>query len=125
MTVTSKKILIVDDDAKNVFALSAVLRSRGYQCISASGGSEGIAALLANTDIGMVLMDMMMPEMDGYTAIPLIKKNEKIAATPIIAVTAQAMVGDKEKCLESGADAYIAKPIDLDKLLLLLDEFLK
>jgi len=125
MTGKDKKILIIDDDSRNVFALSAVLRSRGYKCVSAAGGPEGLSLLAAQEDIGIILMDMMMPEMDGYTAIPLIKKQDKLKSVPVVAVTAQAMVGDREKCLEAGADAYISKPVDVDKLLILLGQLLK
>jgi CheY-like chemotaxis protein len=125
MKENTKKILIVDDDPKNVFALSAVLRSRHYSCISVNSGEDCIAVLSERNDIGIVLMDMMMPEMDGYTAIPLIKKDEKTKSVPVIAVTAQAMIGDKEKCLRAGADDYISKPVDTDRLLEVLDKFLK
>ena len=112
-----RKILIIDDDARNTFALSAVLRARGYDCITASSAQQGIAFLKSSGDIGTVLIDMMMPDMDGYQAIPLIKMQYDI---PVIAVTAQAMTGDREKCLAAGADDYISKPIDVDKLLRIL-----
>jgi two-component system cell cycle response regulator DivK len=112
-----QKILIIDDDARNTFALSAVLRARGYSCITAGSAQQGIAFLKGAGDISMVLIDMMMPEMDGYEAIPLIKKQYDI---PVIAVTAQAMTGDREKCLAAGADDYISKPVDVDKLLHIL-----
>jgi CheY-like chemotaxis protein len=112
-----QKILIIDDDARNTFALSAVLRAKGYECITAGSAQQGMAFLKGSTDIGTVLIDMMMPEMDGYEAVPLIKKQHDI---PVIAVTAQAMTGDREKCLEAGADDYISKPIDVDKLLRIL-----
>src|ERR1700761_7156996 len=108
------KILIIDDDARNIFALTAILRSRGYQCISAADARQGLSFLGDADDIGIVLIDMMMPEMDGYETIPEIKKRHK--DIPVIAVTAQAMVGDREKCLQAGADDYISKPVDVDKL---------
>jgi CheY-like chemotaxis protein len=117
-----RKILIIDDDARNTFALSAVLRARGYNCITAGSALQGIAFLRGSGDIGTVLMDMMMPEMDGYEAIPLIKKQHNV---PVIAVTAQAMSGDREKCIQAGADDYISKPVDVDKLLRILQAHLK
>ncbi len=119
-----KKVLIIDDDSRNIFALSAVLRARGFQCISASGATEGISLLSSDSEIGIVLMDMMMPEMDGYEAIDKIRNDEKLAGIPIIAVTAQAMVGDREKALAAGADNYASKPIDVDLLTGILNEHL-
>lgn len=117
-----KKILVIDDDARNIFALVATLKARGYQCVAAPGAQEGINMLHEGTDIGIVLIDMMMPDMDGYEAIPLIKATHNL---PVIAVTAQAMAGDKEKCLEAGADSYISKPIDVDKLMYILNNYFK
>lgn len=119
---TGKKLLIIDDDARNIFALSAVLRAKGYDIISAPGAIEGLDILAKNKDIGIVLIDMMMPEMDGYEAIPRIK--ELHTGLPVVAVTAQAMLGDKEKCLAAGADGYISKPIDIDKLVVILKEYI-
>ena len=119
------KVLIVDDDARNIFALSAVLRSVGYSCVTALSAAEGLTVLSANTDISIVLMDMMMPEMDGYTVIPKIKKDEKLAGIPVIAVTAQAMPGDKERCLAAGADDYLSKPVNVDKLFEILRTYIK
>lgn len=118
----ASKILIVDDDPRNIFALVATLKARGYTCLTAGGAADALSLLTRDTAIDLVLMDMMMPEMDGYEAIPLLKARFDI---PVIAVTAQAMQGDREKCLTAGADAYIAKPIDVDRLLLLLSTFLK
>lgn len=119
-----KKVLIIDDDSRNIFALSAVLKARGFNCISALGAAEGIRLLNEDTSIGIVLMDMMMPEMDGYEAITEIRNNENIASIPIIAVTAQAMVGDREKALAAGADNYTSKPINVDTLNDILNEHL-
>ncbi len=116
-----KRILIVDDDARNIFALTAVLRSRSFECVSCLSAAEALKILHGNEPLDVVLMDMMMPEMDGYEAIPLIKKIPSRVTTPVISVTAQAMVGDKEKCLQAGAYGYIAKPVDVDKLLKLLE----
>ncbi|HEY0769748.1 MAG TPA: response regulator [Sphingobacteriaceae bacterium] len=117
-----KKILIIDDDSRNIFALTAVLRAKGFQCVSAASAIEGIRILDQDPEIGIILMDMMMPEMDGYEAISNIKANPNTAGIPVIAVTAQAMVGDKEKCLNAGATGYVAKPIDIDILKDLLDK---
>lgn len=118
----SKKVLIIDDDPRNIFALKATLKTRSYDCISCTDAREAIRLLESDEKIDVVLMDMMMPEMDGYEAIPLMKKIEKRKNLPIYAVTALAMVGDREKCLEAGADDYISKPIDVDKLLSLLEK---
>ncbi len=114
------KILIVDDDKRNIFALQAVLKSKGYISYATSSALSGIEMLENEGDYDLVLMDMMMPEMDGYEAISTIKKKEKLKAIPIIAVTAQAMQGDKEKCLQAGADGYLAKPVDVDELMRIL-----
>ena len=115
------RVLIIDDDARNIFALSATLRARAYECLSCLSAQEALDILQSDAPIDAVLIDMMMPEMDGYEAIPLIKQIPARKATPIISVTAQAMVGDREKCLDSGADGYISKPVDVDKLLHLLN----
>ena len=125
MNKENKKVLIVDDDAKNVFALSLVLRSRGYTSVTAGSGVEAMSILADRTDIGIVLTDMMMPDMDGYTVIPRMKADEKMKDIPVIAVTAQAMTGDRERCLEAGADGYLSKPINVDILMQLLSEYLK
>jgi len=117
-------VLIVDDDNRNIFALVAVLRAKGYQCISAPGVPEAIEILKGDTGIGIILLDMMMPEMDGYEAIPRIKNMALGEKLPIIAVTAQAMKGDRERCLEAGADGYIAKPIDVDALISELKQYI-
>lgn len=115
-----KKILIVDDDARNIFALTATLKARSFDCLSCQGAAEALKLLGSGVVINAVLMDMMMPDMDGYEAIPLIKQLPGRNDIPVIAVTAQAMVGDREKCLAAGADGYISKPIDVDKLLQIL-----
>ncbi len=120
----SKKILIIDDDSKNIFALNATLKTKGYQCLAAASAQDGIQLLKNEPGIGIVLMDMMMPDMDGYEAIEVIRKDEALTHLPIIAVTAQAMVGDKEKCLAAGASEYVSKPIDVDVLLKLLGHYL-
>jgi len=117
MKESKKSILIIDDDSRNIFALKATLVSFGYHCYTASSAPEGIDILLNNEGIKIVLMDMMMPEMDGYEAINIIRNNEKISFLPVIAVTAQAMVGDREKSLLAGANDYVSKPINVDELL--------
>jgi two-component system cell cycle response regulator DivK len=124
MNQDKKKVLIIDDDPRNVFALSAVLRAKGYPCIVASGSAEGLEKLSANKDTGIVLLDMMMPEMDGYETIKVIR-HKMDSRVPVIAVTAQAMSGDREKCMEAGADGYVSKPIDVDELLDVMRQYLK
>jgi CheY-like chemotaxis protein len=119
-----KKVLIIDDDSKNIFALAATLRAKGFENVSAASAQEGIELLKADPGIGIVLLDMMMPEMDGYEAIPLIKSYRELKSLPVIAVTAQAMAGDKDKCLKAGADDYISKPVDVDLLLSKLNKYL-
>jgi two-component system, cell cycle response regulator DivK len=125
IVMPGKKILIIDDDPKNIFALVATLHAHGYQTCTAIGAEEGIQTLESDTGIGLVLMDMMMPEMDGYEALPLIREKKDLNKLPVIAVTAQAMKGDREKCISAGADDYISKPIDVDHLFSLLDQHLK
>ena len=119
--MAKKRVLIIDDDSKNIFALTATLRAKSYECVSCTSAREALELLRTNESIDIVLIDMMMPEMDGYEAIPLIQSMEHHRETPIFAVTAQAMVGDREKCLRAGATEYISKPIDVDRLLGLLD----
>lgn len=116
----TKKILVIDDDSKNIYALSAVLKAKGYENISAQSAKQGLTLLSEDPSIGLVLLDMMMPEMDGYQALREIKKNPSLQNIPIIAVTAQAMTGDKEKCLAAGADGYLSKPVAMAELLNLL-----
>ena len=117
-------VLLIDDDGRNIFALNAVLRSRGFSCVTTSHATDGIALLRSDPAITIVLMDMMMPEMDGYEAISRIRRSER-GSIPIVAVTAQAMVGDRDKCLAAGADAYLAKPIDVDELMEVLNRLIR
>ncbi|GAB3432536.1 response regulator [Niabella aquatica] len=119
-----KTILIIDDDSRNIFALQLTLKARNYNYISCQSAWEGLQLLQNDPGIGLVLMDMMMPEMDGYETIRKIRSSGRYAAIPVIAVTANAMNGDKEKCLEAGADEYIAKPIDVDKLVAVIEKWL-
>ncbi len=124
MRIPEKKIILIDDDPRNIFALSATLKAKGYVCKSFYDASSAIKELdTFSADI--VLIDMMMPEMDGYEAIPKIKQVFGKASLPVIAVTAQAMEGDREKCLAAGADDYIVKPIDVDKLVSVLEKHIK
>ena len=120
-----KKVLIIDDDPNNIFALSAVLRARGINATGASGMEEAFRLVRNDAFFGIVLIDMMMPGLDGYNAIPILRKEECCTEMPIIAVTAQAMAGDREKCLAAGADDYLSKPVDIDKLIILLNQFMK
>jgi len=116
-----KTILIIDDDSRNIFALSAILKAKGFTVRSAQSVKEGMLQL-EDDKIGIILLDMMMPEMDGYEAIPLLKNAEISKHLPVIAVTAQAMAGDREKCLAAGADDYISKPVDIDRLLAIINK---
>lgn len=115
-----RKVLLVDDDMRNVFSLSSVLAEKHMEIIEAENGREALAKLAEHPDIGLVLMDVMMPEMDGYTAMREIRKNPAFTMLPIIAMTAKALKGDQEKCIAAGASDYIAKPIDVDKLFSLI-----
>jgi CheY-like chemotaxis protein/HAMP domain-containing protein/signal transduction histidine kinase len=115
-----KKVLVVDDDVRNIFALTSLLEQHGIQVVSAETGTEAISLLDQNDDIDAVLMDIMMPEMDGYETIRMIRRNQRHRLLPILALTAKAMKGDREKCLEAGASDYIAKPVDTAEMLALL-----
>lgn len=115
-----KRIFVIDDDPRTIFALCANLKAKGFDCVSFNGAHQALEALAGTEVADAVLIDMMMPDMDGYEAIPAIRRLPAGRHLPVIAVTAQAMHGDREKCLEAGADAYISKPVDLDKLLELL-----
>ncbi|MGH3991465.1 MAG: response regulator, partial [Pseudonocardiaceae bacterium] len=115
-----KKILLVDDDVRNVFALASVLESRGMEILFAENGKTGIEMLQANPDVNLVLMDIMMPEMDGYEATRRIRGMDEFRQLPIVALTAKAMKGDREKSLTAGASDYVAKPVDTDRLLSLM-----
>jgi len=117
MEVRTKKILIIDDDSRNIFALTAVLKAKKYTCLSADSASKGFDLIENDRDIAIVLMDMMMPDMDGYQAMAKMKELPNLKNIPVIAVTAQAMVGDKERCLAAGAVGYVSKPIKIDELI--------
>ena len=118
----TSKLLIVDDDERNIFALKAVLHARGYTCVSTTGGLQALAVLKEDATVDAVLVDMMMPEIDGYSLMGLIRQTAGHEGILLIAVTAQAMPGDREKCLAAGADDYISKPVDIDKLVAILDQ---
>lgn len=114
------KVLIVDDDIRNIFALTSVLKSHGMEVIYAENGIEGIETLKKNPDLHLILMDTMMPEMDGLQAIREIRKMPQFHNLPIISLTAKAMSGDREKCLEAGASDYITKPVEESSLLTMM-----
>jgi CheY-like chemotaxis protein/signal transduction histidine kinase/HAMP domain-containing protein len=116
--LVGKTALLVDDDARNIFALSSVLERRGMKVLTATTGSEAVALVESNPEIAIVLMDIMMPQMDGYQTIGAIRQDPSLSRLPIIALTAKAMKGDREKCLEAGASDYLAKPVNTEQLLL-------
>ncbi|HLQ67180.1 MAG TPA: response regulator, partial [Candidatus Limnocylindrales bacterium] len=118
--LVGKQVLIVDDDIRNIFALSSVLERRGMRVLTASTGTEAIELLSHTTDVSIVLMDIMMPDMDGYQTTRAIRQNQALRRLPIVALTAKAMKGDREKCLEAGASDYLAKPVDTGQLLSVL-----
>jgi two-component system cell cycle response regulator DivK len=124
MEVKAKKILIIDDDSRNIFALKAVLKAKKFTCLSASSAQHGFDILASDKDVAVVLMDMMMPDMDGYQAISEMKKHPEMKSVPVIAVTAQAMVGDRERCINAGAVGYISKPVNVDELVLKLNNYI-
>jgi len=111
---------VADDDVRNIFALTSVLEQKGAQVEVSRNGREALEKLEEEADIDLVLMDIMMPEMDGYEAMQRIRANPRFSRLPIIAVTAKAMRDDQERCLRAGANDYLAKPIDVDRLLSLI-----
>ncbi|MGA2847548.1 MAG: HAMP domain-containing protein [Terracidiphilus sp.] len=115
--LVGKQVLIVDDDVRNIFALSSVLERRGMKVLTAGTGREAIETIERTPELGIVLMDIMMPEMDGYETMQVIRQNPRFQRLPIIALTAKAMKGDREKCLEAGASEYLAKPVNTEQLL--------
>ena len=118
--LSNKTVLVVDDDVRNLFALTTAFERYNINAITAESGQEAINILSENAGIDMVLMDIMMPEMDGYETTQKIRREHKNSALPIIAVTAKAMKGDREKCIEAGASDYITKPVKIDQLLSLM-----
>jgi CheY-like chemotaxis protein len=115
--LAGRKVLVVDDDVRNIFALSSVLERRGMTVLSAGTGREAIETIENTPDLAIVLMDIMMPEMDGYETMQVIRQNPALRRLPIIALTAKAMKGDRERCLEAGASEYLAKPVNTEQLL--------
>jgi CheY-like chemotaxis protein len=115
--LVGKTVLLVDDDARNIFALSSALERRGMNVVTATTGREAINLLESTPTVSLVLMDIMMPEMDGYQTMEVIRQNAAFRRLPIIALTAKAMKGDREKCLEAGASDYLAKPVNTEQLL--------
>jgi CheY-like chemotaxis protein len=122
--LVGQKVLLVDDDARNIFALSSVLERRGMQVLTATTGREAITLLDETPGVAIVLMDIMMPEMDGYETMRVIRGKAEFRRLPIIALTAKAMKGDREKCLEAGASDYLAKPVNTEQLLSALRSWL-
>jgi CheY-like chemotaxis protein len=120
-----RRVLVVDDDVRNIFALTSALEAYGIKVLRAENGRAGIETLKIHPDIDLVLMDIMMPEMDGYETIRGVRRIEKFKDLPIIALTARAMKADRDKCIEAGASDYIAKPLDMDQLLSMLRVWLR
>jgi CheY-like chemotaxis protein len=118
--LSGAKVLIVDDDIRNIFSLTSVLESHNVEVLHAERGRDGILILEQTPDIDVALIDIMMPEMDGYETMHQIRKRPDLSDLPLIAVTAKAMKGDRQKCLDAGASDYIAKPVDIELLLALL-----
>jgi CheY-like chemotaxis protein len=115
-----RKVLVVDDDARNIFALTTVLENQDMDVVSATNGRQAIELIQSMPDLSVVLMDIMMPEMDGYETMREIRRHPEYRTLPILALTAKAMKGDRDKCLQAGASDYIAKPVNTDQLLSLL-----
>src|SRR5262245_27415803 len=115
--LVNRTVLLVDDDARNIFALSSVLERRGMRVLTATTGKEAIGLLQETPEVSIVLMDIMMPEMDGYETMQEICKDPTLRRLPIIALTAKAMKGDREKCVSAGASDYLAKPVNTEQLL--------
>jgi len=122
--LAGKKVLIVDDDMRNIFALATVLEEHAMVTVSADTGRDAIRLLQHEPGIDIVLMDIMMPEMDGMETIREIRRDQRLKNLPIVAVTAKAMKGDREKCIESGAWDYLSKPVDTEQLLAVLRAWL-
>ena len=115
-----KRVLIVDDDVRNIFSLTSMLEDHGMQVSFAENGRDAVNMLRERQDFDLVLMDVMMPEMDGYETTRAIREMPALKSLPIIALTAKAMKGDREKCIAAGASDYITKPVDTEQLLSLM-----
>jgi CheY-like chemotaxis protein len=118
--LAGRKVLVVDDDVRNIFAITSLLERHGMEVVSAESGQQALEILKTTPGIDGVLMDVMMPEMDGYETMKAIRQIPRFRALPMIAVTARAMKADREKCLEAGASEYISKPVEFERLLSLL-----
>jgi CheY-like chemotaxis protein len=116
-----RRILVADDDMRTVYAVTALLRARGAEVVVADSGREALEVLDRHPDVAAVLMDVMMPEMDGYEAMRRLRRDARFASLPVIALTAKAMKGERERCIEAGATNYLAKPVDVDQLFAMLD----
>ncbi len=123
--LSGRKVLIVDDDIRNIFSLTGVLEQHDVEVLHAESGREGIVMLNETPGIDMVLMDVMMPDMDGYETMRQIRSSDRFRKLPMIAITAKAMKGDREKCIAAGASEYIAKPVDVDQLVSMMRVWLR
>ena len=124
VALAGRKVLVVDDDVRNIFALSSALAREGMKVMYAENGRDGIEVLQSNPGIDIVLMDIMMPEMDGYSTMRAIRNIPQFKSLPIITLTAKAMKGDRDKCIAAGASDYITKPVDVARLLTLIKVWL-
>jgi len=122
--LSGRTVLVVDDDIRNVFALTSALEAHGLRVIHAESGKEGVDLLKRGNGVDAVLMDVMMPGLDGHDTMRIVRQLDGCGDLPILAVTAKAMLGDREKCLEAGATDYVAKPVDMDELLAKLRQYI-
>jgi len=123
-SLAGKKVLVIDDDVRNIFSLTSLLERHHMEVLFAENGRDGLELLKNTPDVDAILVDVMMPDIDGYETMREIRKMRKFKSTPMIAVTAKAMKGDRERCLEAGASDYVSKPADIDRLLSLLRIYL-